>query len=379
MAVSGFRLKMELMPAAMQPHTAHLGLFRNYPKLDQKLPHMDLGNFPTPVHPLKHLDIDNLWIKRDDQSSAVYGGNKIRKLEFILAAARHKEVRHLVTLGGIGTHHGLATAIFCEQLGWQCTLLLYHQPVTANVRQTLLLLGKYKARLVYRKTLWRTLLSYFFLYRFKYPGAYFVYPGGSSTIGTIGHVNAAFELKDQIDQGMLPEPALIFCPLGSGGSLAGLALGVQLAGLKTRVIGVRVLPSHVGPFQACTPSTVAKQIKHAQAYLKKNCRDLPDISIEAPLILQDYLGGGYGTPTRAGSDACDLMQQKEGITLDPTYTAKTFAAVLDYCRNHQADRGPVLYWHTYNSVDLSNQAGEFDYRDLPAPLQGFMKQAPLEF
>ena len=363
----------------MQQNNCHLSLFRKYPELDQKLPYIDLGTFPTPVHPLKHLDIENLWIKRDDQSSSVYGGNKIRKLEFILAAARQREVRHLVTPGGIGTNHGLATAIFCDQLGIKCTLLLYHQPVTENVKHTLRLLAAYKARLVYHKTLWRTMVYYYSLYRFKFPGAYFVYPGGSNTIGNIGYVNAAFELKDQINQGMLPEPAVIFCPLSSGGSLAGLALGVQLAGLNTRVIGVRVLPSHLGPFQACTPNTVAKQIKHTYANLKKKCRGLPDTSIRGPEILQDYLGSGYGTPTRAGSNAYHLMQEKEGINLDPTYTAKTFAAVLDYCRNHQADRGPVLYWHTYNSVDLSARARQVDDRDLPELLRVFIEQKPLKF
>ena len=289
-------------------------LFRKYPEQGQKVPYIDLGTFPTPVHRLQHLDIENLWIKRDDQSSPVYGGNKIRKLAFILAEARQKKIRHLITPGGIGTNHGLATAIFCDQLGIQCTLLLYHQPVTENVRHTLLLLKKYKARLVYRKTLWRTMVCYYSLYRFKFPGAYFVYPGGSSTIGSIGYVNAAFELKDQIDQGMLPEPAVIFCPLSSGGTLAGIALGVQLTGLNTRLIGVRVMPSHLGPFQACTPHTVRKQMQHTYAYLKKRCRNLPEISIRVPVILQDYLGSGYGTPTRAGSKAYHLMQEKEGIT-----------------------------------------------------------------
>jgi 1-aminocyclopropane-1-carboxylate deaminase/D-cysteine desulfhydrase-like pyridoxal-dependent ACC family enzyme len=363
----------------MKPDKHQLSLLRKYPELGQKLPRIILGAFPTPVHPLQHLNIDNLWIKRDDQSASVYGGNKIRKLEFILAAARRRKARHLVTLGGIGTHHGLATAIFCDQLGIKCTLLLYHQPVTTNVKHNLRLLGKYKARLVYRKTLWRTLVSYYSLSRLKFPGAYFVYPGGSSSVGTIGYVNAAFELKDQIDQGMLPEPEVIFCALSSGGSLAGLALGMQLAGLETRMIGVRVMPSHLGPFQACTPHTVEKQIKHTYSFLKQRCRDLPDISIVVPVILQDFLGGGYGTPTRAGSEAYHLMQEKEAITLDPTYTAKTFAAVLDYCRNHQVERGPVLYWHTYNSVDLSARLRGVDDRDLPEPLQGFIKQEPLEF
>ena len=92
----------------------------------------------------------------------------------------------------------------------------------------------------------------------------------------------------------------------------------------------------------------------------------------------DYLGSGYGSPSRAGRKAHRLMQEKEGIRLDSTYTAKTFAAVLDYCRNHQVNRGPVLYWHTYNSVDLSNQAADADLRELPEPLQTFIEQKPVK-
>jgi 1-aminocyclopropane-1-carboxylate deaminase/D-cysteine desulfhydrase-like pyridoxal-dependent ACC family enzyme len=357
----------------------NLSLFRQYPALGRKLPYINLGVFPTPVHRLQHLDLENLWIKRDDLSSSIYGGNKIRKLAFILAEARQRKIRHLITLGGIGTNHGLASALFSYRLGIDCTLLLYHQPVTANVKLVLLLLAKYRARLVYQKTLWRAMLSYYLLYHFKYPSAYFVYPGGSSVVGTLGYVNAAWELKEQIDQGILPEPGVIFCPLGSGGSLAGLALGLQLIGMNTRVVGVRVIASHLGPFQACTRHTVAKQIKHAYAYLKKRCRELPDISIKVPSILDDFFGNGYGMPTGAGSCAYHLMKDKEGILLDPTYTAKTFAAVLDYCRRQRHDRDPVLYWHTYNSVDLSAQANQVDYRSLPEPLQGFIKQRPVEY
>jgi len=352
-------------------------LFRKYPELAQKLPYIGLGVLPTPVHLLEHLGIENLWIKRDDLSSPVYGGNKIRKLAFILAEARQRKIRHLITLGGIGTHHGLASVIFSHRMGINCTLLLYYQPVTENVKLVLLMLAKYNARLAYQKSLWRTLASYGMLYRFRYPSAYFLYPGGSSALGTIGYVDAALELKEQVDQGILPEPEVIICPLGSGGSLAGLALGLQLSGMNTRVVGVRVIASHLGPFQACTSATVAGQMKNAYAYLKKRGRDLPDIALNAPLVLDDYFGGGYGRPTQAGSSAYHLMRTNEGILLDPTYTAKTFAAVLDFCRSQRRDRHPVLYWHTYNSVDLSGQAREVDYRRLPKPLQGFIEQAPV--
>jgi len=230
-------------------------LFREYPELEENTPRISLGRFPTPVQRLNQMGDTNLWIKRDDLSSPVYGGNKIRKLEFILGEAKRRKSAHIITFGGIGTNHGLATAIFCNKLGINCTLLLFYQPVTAGVKKNLLLFNKYKAATIYKTTLWKTVVSYYLLQRFKYPGAYFVYAGGSNPEGTIGYVNAAFELKEQINRGEIPEPEVIICPLGSGGTLAGLSLGLQLAGMQARLMGVRVSESHLGPFQTCTKNT----------------------------------------------------------------------------------------------------------------------------
>ena len=92
-------------------------LFRYFPELQQNLPWKPLGQFPTPIRKLDGLGYINLWIKQDNLSSNVYGGNKIRKLEFALAAALAQKKKHVVTMGAIGTNHGLATAIFCEKLG----------------------------------------------------------------------------------------------------------------------------------------------------------------------------------------------------------------------------------------------------------------------
>ena len=351
-----------------------LSLFRHYPELENKLPLVQLGTFPTPVQPLHRLGFKNLWIKRDDLSSSVYGGNKVRKLEFILTEARSRKARHLITFGGIGSNHGLATAIFCSHTGIKCTLLLFRQHLTELVKQNLLLFKRYHARMIYKKNRWRTVLCYYLLLRIRYPGAYFVFAGGSNPEGTIGYVNAAYELKDQVDRGEIPEPALIFCPLGSGGTLAGLSLGLELTGLQTQPVGVRVAESHLGPFQACTKETVEKLINQTYSYLKKRCRHLPEVTVRNPSFLEGYLGDGYGMPTEAGGKVQHLLKETEDIALDPTYTAKTFAAVYDYCRNRDQDSGPVLYWHTYNSVDLSAQANEVDYRELPKPLQRFITQ-----
>jgi D-cysteine desulfhydrase len=350
-------------------------LLKEYPELEERIPRISLGKFPTPVQQLHQSGFENLWIKRDDMSSSVYGGNKIRKLEFILGQARKENAAHIITFGGIGTNHGLATAVFCKKLEIKCTLLLFWQPVTPGVKHNLLLFNKYKAETIYKKTLWNTVVSYYLLQRLRHPRAYFVYAGGSNPGGTIGYVNAVFELKAQIQRGEAPEPGVIICPLGSGGTLAGLALGLQLTGLQTKLKGVRVAKSHLGPFQACTPNTVAKLMHQTYSFLKQRCQRLPPVSIRAPEILHDYFGDGYGVPTRAASNASRLLKEREGIRLDMTYTAKAFAAVYDCCQSQAKPAAPVLYWHTYNSVDLADQANSVDYRQLPKPLQRFFEKA----
>ena len=362
----------------MTENSDTLDLFREYPELANKTPRISLGKFPTPVQQLHQLGRANLWIKRDDMSCALYGGNKIRKLEFILAEARKRNADHIITFGGIGSNHGLATAIFCERLSVRCTLLLFWQPITVDVEQNLLLMNKFRAETIYKKSLWNTVASYYILERFKCPSAYFVYAGGSNPEGTIGYVNAAFELKAQIRRGEMPEPEIIFCPLGSGGTLAGLALGLRLAGLQAELKGVRVTKSHLGPFQACTRQTVAKLMNRTYVFMKQRCHRLPTLDIRAPEIQDGYLGDGYGVPTTAADNVTRLLKQSEGITLDATYTSKAFAAVYDYCQFQGKTPGPVLYWHTYNSVDLSDQARWADYRKLPKPLQHLIRQAHME-
>ena len=154
------------------------------------------------------------------------------------------------------------------------------------------------------------MLAYYLLHRIRHPEACYVFAGGSNAAGTIGYVNAAFELKEQIDDGEIPEPTVVFCPLGSGGTLAGLSLGFALAGLQIRAVGVRVAESHLGLFQACTKRTVEKLMNKTYIYLKKSCRRLPDLTVRKPSIAADYFGGGYGVPTHAGSTVGRLVKKR---------------------------------------------------------------------
>ena len=346
-----------------------LPLFKRYPELEGILPRIPLGNFPTPVQRLSHLGHDNLWIKRDDLSSGIYGGNKVRKLEFILADAIKKGCDKVITMGGIGTNHGLATAIFCHELGLRCKLLLFHQPVNAYVKRNMLLFLKYGAELVYIKGAFRTAATLLLTQRLLNPQAYIIGAGGSSPLGTLGIVNAMFELKEQIKAGLLPEPRYIFCPLGSNGTMAGLSLGAMLAGLSTTVIGVRVTMEAVGPVAIATTKTVGNLMQKTYELLKKTSRSVPDITIPPQRVIGGYVGDGYGCATKECRDALALMNDREGITLDPTYTAKTFAALCDFIKTPGHEKEPILFWHTYSSADMTDQAQSIDYLELPQALR----------
>ncbi|HPO45251.1 MAG TPA: pyridoxal-phosphate dependent enzyme [Spirochaetota bacterium] len=350
-----------------------LPIFREYPGLGERLPRIPLGAFPTPVRKLECLDCDNLWVKRDDLSAAAYGGNKVRKLEFILGEAKRLGKRDVVTIGGIGTNHGLATAIYCKKLGIKCTLLLFEQPVTSYVKRNLLLYRYFGARTIFTGSLPKTVLAYFLTHRLFHPAAHYVFAGGSDVYGTVGFVNAAFELRRQVEEGLMPEPTLIVCPLGSNGTLAGLALGVRLAGLRARVTGVRVTAPYLGPIPASTPGAVSNLMAQTLRFLRRADSGVPAVSVEAPEVLDDYFGDGYGCPTAACCEAIDIMKIKEGLDLEPTYTGKTFAAVVDMVRQSRTRDEVVLYWHTYNSADLSREAASVDYHDLPAEFHRFFE------
>jgi len=349
-------------------------LFEKFPQLREKVGWIPLGSFPTPVHGLQRLPYSNLWIKRDDLTSPVYGGNKIRKLEFILGEVGRRRKSHVVTLGGLGTNHGLATAIFCRRRGFRCSLILFDQPVTGHVKENLLLFHRYGARLVAAGGVFGAGIEFYVKERLRNPRAYFLYAGGSTPIGALGYVNAALELKTQIEEGLIPEPSHIFCPLGSAGTAAGLALGALLAGLKSVIMGVRVAASHLGPFPIANSRMVRSLMVKTYDFLKSNASEAPKIRMRVPQVLDGYFGRGYGYPTEEGSRALLLMREREGIGLDPTYTSKAFAAVLDFMKNRAGRKDAVLYWHTYNSVDLSGQAALADYRELPPEFHRFFER-----
>ncbi|MCV6621658.1 MAG: pyridoxal-phosphate dependent enzyme [Cellvibrionaceae bacterium] len=348
-------------------------LFEAIPGLGKHIPSLALAKLPTPIEPLPEL-APNLWIKRDDKTNTLYGGNKVRKLEFILADVIRSKKKDLVSFGAIGTNHGVATAIYALQMGIPLRLLLFKQPVTSHVQQNLKLMHRFNAQLKFKGSLFRAALSFYLGRLLHSKKRYYLFAGGSNIPGCIAFVNAAFELKQQIDAGTLPEPDYIYCPVGSSATLAGLSLGCTLAGLKSQLVGIRVAPSHIGPIPACTRGTVHKLRRACYRYL---CQIEPSLKgIELPEIqLQDnYYGRGYGHASNEGLWAQQMFEQTQ-IELEPTYTAKTAAAALNCCAN-QSDK-KILYWHTYNSADVKDLAAKADVASIPKELHRFLQTQPL--
>jgi D-cysteine desulfhydrase len=337
-----------------------------------------LTTLPTPVQPLERLarrcGLGAVWIKRDDRSGPLYGGNKPRKLEWLLGAARARGRRAVITFGGIGTHHGLATAICARDAGLHTVLTLLPQPVTPHVRHCLLLDHAVGAELHLAESVPGVAVAGVRLCAaaaLRGAPLAIIPTGGTSAAGVLGYVNAAYELAEQVRAGVLPEPDAIFVPLGSGGTVAGLALGCRLAGLRTRIVAVLVTDIF--------PPSPARLAGFGRAALRRLRRVAPELATEridpsAFTIVRDYLGTAYGAVTDAGLAAQRLLQDEEGIALETTYTAKCMAALLDLAGRPPYRDQTVLFWNTFNSVDVDASVGPLpDWRALPTPFHRFFR------
>jgi D-cysteine desulfhydrase len=301
-----------------------------------------IGRYPTPVERLAALSTDRcqLWVKRDDQTSDVYGGNKVRKLEHILEAARKKDARRILTFGTAGSHQALATAVHGVRAGFEVAAILTPQPRTSYAVDVLRAglaagLDPIPAR-NFATVPW-------VLARVLRRGDYVVDPGGSSVTGTMGYVDAAFELEEQVRSDVLPRPDAIVVALGSAGTTAGLLVGSVALGLATKIVGVRIVGAALmGSQRALWLASRAAQKRGLAVSVRALANSL--------VVERGYLGQGYGYPTPVGERASEIARG-QGLVLDPTYTAKTFAAALQLVANAQFRN--VLYWHTLSSNALS--------------------------
>jgi len=311
--------------------TATRALFERLPALADLVPFAPLADgLPTPVHQVE----DRLWVLRDDLTSSLCGGNKVRKLEFLLPVAERRG-GPVVTAGGIGSHHVVAVATFAQRLGLRTEAVLFPQPVTEDVRRVQAELRRLKVvataathRAYMPVVLARRMLA---LARER---PYLVLPGASTPLGALGYVSAGLEVVHAFATAGEPEPDVVVAPLGSGGTTVGLAIGLALGGWReATVVGARAADAVVanravlGSLEVMTSALVA-----LGGWVPRPARWSVD---------GRWIGRGYGYPTAEGRAAAAVASMW-GIALEPTYSAKACAAALDLA---SAGRR-VVYVHT---------------------------------
>lgn len=333
------------MASAPRPALIH----ERFPRTAGALPRVQLCDLPTPVRPAPGLGAD-VWVKDDALSAEPWGGNKPRKLEWILADAKARRRRTILTFGGIGTNHGLATAVYARREGMDTVLALVEQPRNEHVERQLARLRRAATRVYLTRDGRRTaaaapLIALRHAQLSPPRPPYLLPPGGSSPLGAVGFVEAALELAAQVEEGELPEPHAAYVALGSGGSAAGLAAGFAIAGLRTRVHAVLVNDQ-----LRLTHDSVLRLARRSLRLLGRRGAEVGAVRIEpdALRVVEGFMGAGYGHGTDESERALALARQAEDLALDPVYTGKALAAILATPRD-----GPVLFWNTNNGFVYS--------------------------
>jgi len=341
------------------------------------IPWISIGNFPTRLHKLSSfgeaVGFEDIWIKRDDQSSEKYGGNKIRKFEFVLADALEKRKKWIITFGGLGSNQTLAMTIHAKDHGLKTIAVLVDQPITRHVIENLWLMYYFGAHISYAGNTLMAVLKTMWHYLTK-RGVYMVPVGASNALGTLGYVDAMIELKRQVDSGEAPMPKYIFVAVGSCGTYAGLLLGKKLLDLDVEIRGVKVTQ-----MKMTNVKNIVELANGALNLLREHSRDIPDVEVsEKDVILEEnYLGAGYGFPTLEGLKAILLLEKTEHIDLEPVYTGKTLAALIDFVKKE--NDGPVLFWNTFSSVDFSDTLKKLDIQKLPRKIRKLIeREKPLD-
>ncbi|MDO9038640.1 MAG: D-cysteine desulfhydrase family protein [Lutibacter sp.] len=310
--------------------------------LDHKF---DLGFLPTPLHQLKNLSDKyasyNIFIKRDDQTGLASGGNKTRKLEYLIQEALDHNCDTIITAGAQQSNHCRQTAAACSVVKLKCHLLLggnEPEKFNGNLLLSHLLGAQIHFTGEHRKGEDIDRLKQKLELEGKKP---FIVPyGGSNLTGALGFVNAMKELKSQLTAQNLKIDYLFFAS-SSGGTQAGLTLGNDLYHLNINLIPVGIDKSE----------TQGLSLEEAVLNIVNEGKSLLNIKKEYTLsdvkINNDYNEAGYGVITKNETEAIKELAQNEGIILDPVYTGRAFYAMMDYLNKNKIPKNAnVLFWHT---------------------------------
>jgi 1-aminocyclopropane-1-carboxylate deaminase/D-cysteine desulfhydrase-like pyridoxal-dependent ACC family enzyme len=314
-----------------------------------RMPVAGLGHYPTPLEPLDRLAraaglSQRLYVKRDDAISFGFGGNKVRKLRYVIPAVQAAGADVVITCGGIQSNHARATAAACAASGLACHIVANGEPPARLTGNALLnqLLGApvdYVASRAEREPAMARAAD-----RLRREGRRpAIVPLGASTpLGALGYAAAVGELLGQI-----PAPGVIVHACSSGGTSAGLAAGCRLHGVAPRLIGI----SADDPPDAVRE--VVCRILAGMGPLLGGDDDLLVAAAEQLEVDDQFVGPGYGQPTPASREAQALGARHEALLVDHTYTAKALAGLLAYCRDGRIPRdATVVFWHTGGQVGL---------------------------
>jgi D-cysteine desulfhydrase len=323
-----------------------------------RYPRLDLLGAPTPLHKLERLSQwagRDIYIKRDDTTPLAMGGNKLRKLEYLAADALAQGADTLVTAGAIQSNHVRQTAALAAQLGLGCVALL-ENPIGTGDRDYLengnrLLLDLFAVQVERVDNLddaaaQLQALGVRLTAQGKRP--YLVPIGGSNALGALGYVRAGLELADQLEATGEDFAAVVLAS-GSAGTHSGLMLGLGERLPHLPVIGVTVSrPEH------------SQRLKVEQ--LTRETADLLGIELPAELSItlwDEYYGPRYGEPNAGTLDAVKLLAAREGLLLDPVYTGKAMAGLLDGVERQRFAEGPIVFLHTGGAPALFAYAHAF--------------------
>ncbi len=317
--------------------------FNLYPKLK-------IIQEPTPVYELsgvgQWLGISGLQIKREDFTDTIYGGNKVRNLEFILGDAIRQGAQRLITVAPRGSNFAAALAAQAGKIGLPLELINFVPAQSELINAQAAFCLRHNARVTtvsgghYMAPIKATLLGQRELYRDQH--SYLISPGGSSALGVLGHIASAFELAGQIERGEVPEPDVLIVGAGTCGTMAGLIAGIKLRGLRTRVIGVRCVDKIV-----CNRPHVSylanQALKLLNARIRVSITDV-DLRDNGPVI--------YGSPLENSESLINQVRALSGIQLDTTYTSKVFSFLKSETDKGSFAGKKVLYWNTFSPAAL---------------------------
>ncbi len=361
-------------------------LFEELPALERRVARVALGDFPTPVESLAVLSRElgastEGWVKRDDISSRVYGGNKVRTLELLFGEARAAGHASVMATGAFGSNHALASALHAPRAGFEPRAVLFPQPISKAAFANLRALTSTGARLSALPH-WSALPFGMAWFARGANAPYVMAPGGATPLGALGYVSAGLELGYQIAAGELPVPRRVIVGVGSTCTSAGLLVGLTLAAHLGRGLTAETQPwltsVRVSPWPVTSRFRVlALAVRTARLLHALSDGKLP-LFARAQLGLRfevdgRYLGPGYGEPSAAGDEAEALWQALSLPALDGTYSAKAAARVVAGLRASEA--GSLLFWSTKSSVPLPAAAPPASPAQVPLRIRDWLTRA----